>query len=128
MRITCPSCAADYEVPASRLTPRKLVRCVRCRGEWIPVHPDDDAGSLPAPERHPALDYLAASLPPETAMDRLPAFPPLRASSPGLLVAWVLTFVVLLGAVAATVTWRQAVMRAWPPSALILAPFDHAAP
>jgi hypothetical protein len=40
----------------------------------------------------------------------------------------VLTFAVLVGAAAATVIWRQAVMRAWPQSALILAPFNHSAP
>jgi hypothetical protein len=30
--------------------------------------------------------------------------------------------------VAATVTWRQAVMRAWPQTALILAPFGQTTP
>ena len=37
MRIACPKCAAEYEVPASRLTPRKTVRCARCGGEWTAV-------------------------------------------------------------------------------------------
>ena len=37
MRITCPSCAAHYEVPAARLRPGKLVRCVRCGADWLPA-------------------------------------------------------------------------------------------
>jgi hypothetical protein len=63
-----------------------------------------------------------------TAMERLAAFPPPRRSSAGLMVAWVLTFAMLAGAVAAVIIEREAVMRAWPPSALILAAFDHTAP
>jgi hypothetical protein len=39
--------------------------------------------------------------------------------------AWVLTAVMLLGAVISTVVWREQVMRGWPPSGRILAPFGH---
>ena len=66
--------------------------------------------------------------PPMSAMDRLAASPPVPRSPPALLGAWVLTLVVLVGAVAATVTWRDVVMRAWPQSALILAPFGQSTP
>ena len=125
MRITCPSCAATYDVPESRLTPRKKARCTRCQGEWVPVHTDDEAGSPPETVQQPLLDSLAGSLPSVTAMDRLAASAPPDRPSRALLGAWVLTAVVLLGAVAATVTWREAVMRAWPPSALLLAPFGY---
>jgi predicted Zn finger-like uncharacterized protein len=127
MRITCPSCAADYEVPPSRLTPRKVVRCARCGGEWIPVHTDEDADPRPEPVDPPSLDAIAASLPAVTAMDRLAASPPVLPASRALFGAWVLSVVVLLGAVIATVTWRDVIMQAWPPSALLLAPFGHIA-
>lgn len=128
MQIACPSCAAEYEVPESRLTGRKLVRCARCRAEWIPVHATGDVIPPQEPAEPPPSDPQANSSPPMTAMDRLAAPPP-RAPSPAVLMgAWVLTFVVLAGTLAATVTWREAVMRAWPPSALILAPFGHTPP
>lgn len=124
MRIACPSCAAEYEVPQSRLTRRKLVRCARCHAEWVPAHTAADV--VPPPEPAPS-DPQAAPWPPMTAMERLAASPP-RAQSPAILLgAWVLTFVLLTGTLAATVIWREAVMRAWPPSTLILAPFGHPA-
>ena len=129
MRIACPSCASEYEVPASRLTPRKMVRCASCGGEWIPVHTTDDT----VPPLEPAEDRPSSPLVPEaapavTAMDRLAAAKPPRRSSAGLVGAWALTFVVLAGVIAATVIWREAVVRAWPQSALVLAPFDRAVP
>jgi predicted Zn finger-like uncharacterized protein len=128
MRIACPSCAAEYEVPESRLTWRKLVRCARCRAEWIPAHTGGAVVPLPEPAEPPPSDFQAAPWPPMTAMDRLAASPPRGPSPAVLLGAWVLTFVVLAGTLAATVAWREDVMRAWPPSALILAPFGHTAP
>jgi predicted Zn finger-like uncharacterized protein len=127
MRITCPSCAAAYEVPESRLTPHKKVRCARCGGQWIPVHTAGDTGS-PEPAKDSLSHLPTESLPAVTAMDRLAALPSPQPSPAGLLGAWVLTAVVLVAALTATVVWREAVMRAWPPSALVLAPFGHAPP
>jgi predicted Zn finger-like uncharacterized protein len=127
MRIACPSCAAEYEVPESRLTRRKLVRCARCGAEWIPAPTDGDVVPPQEPAEPPPSDPQAAPWPPMTAMERLAASPP-RGHSPAILLgAWVLTLVLLTGTLAATVIWREAVMRAWPPSTLILAPFGHAA-
>jgi predicted Zn finger-like uncharacterized protein len=127
MRIICPSCAADYEVPASRLTPHKMVRCARCGGQWVPDHPAENSASPEVTAAAPS-GLPAETIPPVSAMDRLAA--PLASRRPpaGLLVAWVLTFVVLAGGLGATVIWREKIMRAWPPSALFLAPFGHAAP
>jgi predicted Zn finger-like uncharacterized protein len=128
MRITCPSCAAAYEVPESRLTPHKKVRCARCGGQWVPDRTAGDAGS-PEPTRHSLSHLPAESLPPVTAMDRLAASPSPPPPPTGLLLgAWVLTAVVLVAALTATVVWREAVIRAWPPSALVLAPFSQAPP
>ena len=63
----------------------------------------------------------AAPLPPITAMDRLARARSATASPrAGLIGAWVLTVVVLVGAVAATIVWRDAVVRVWPPSSRIL--------
>jgi predicted Zn finger-like uncharacterized protein len=125
MRITCPSCAATYDVPASRLKPGKLVRCARCGGEWLPVHDAEEVVSSPAPVAEQSLleaaPELVAPLPTVTAMDRLAASRPRGASRAGLIGAWALTLVVLIGAIAATISWRDAVIRLWPPSGRILA-------
>ena len=119
MRIACPTCAATYDVSASRLLPGKKIRCMRCGGEWLYARPAEHL-ELAEPSE-------PESLPPVTAMDRLAASPPPSAPPTRLLMAWILSLVVLAGGVAATVVWRQAAMRAWPPSALILAPFGQTA-
>ena len=36
MLITCPSCAAEYNVPAP-VAPGRVVRCARCATEWAPT-------------------------------------------------------------------------------------------
>jgi predicted Zn finger-like uncharacterized protein len=123
MRIACPSCAATYEVPASRLIPGKMVRCARCATDWLPPLENEQAVPEPEPAEAPADAAPPIEAPVEgmTAMDRLAASaapPPART---GLIGAWVLTLVVLAVAVAATVGWRSAIVRAWPPSGRILA-------
>jgi hypothetical protein len=57
---------------------------------------------------------------PMTAMDRLAATAQPRRQSMGLTAAWILTVFVLLAAVAATVIWREAAVRTWPPIGRIL--------
>jgi hypothetical protein len=60
-------------------------------------------------------------------MDRLAAAPAVaRARPPGLLAAWILTAFILVAGVAATLTWRHAIIRAWPPSARVLGWADPA--
>jgi predicted Zn finger-like uncharacterized protein len=146
MRIACPSCDAEYEVPAARLPPRRMVRCARCGNKWMAardrVQPPAPAGTMPSeatseatPEATSEIGRETVSeapavispLPPLTAMDRLAAAPAVtRARPPGLLAAWVLTAFVLLAGAAATVTWRHAIVRAWPASARVLGWTDPA--
>jgi len=121
MRIACPTCAATYDVPASRLKPGKKIRCTRCGGEWI-YSPAAERLEL----RQPAEP--SESVPPISAMDRLSAAPPSVPPSTALLGAWVLTLVVLVGALGSALIWRQAAMRAWPPSTHVLAPFSQPPP
>jgi predicted Zn finger-like uncharacterized protein len=131
MRIACPNCAAEYEVPASRLTPRKIVRCACCGGEWMPVREAEDMtgqlATIPAPaEREPAQSAEPAmALPAVTAMDRLAASPAPAPSRAGLIGAWVLTFVVLVAALGLAITYKREIVGVWPPSGRILAPMDH---
>lgn len=125
MRIACPSCAAEYEVPSSRLPPGRLVRCVRCGGEWIAVHEAEEA---PPPETPEPLDapaeteVQAAPQPAPAAFQRLAApLPPVtKPVSVALIVAWVVSFAVLAAAASATLAWKADIERAWPPSARLL--------
>lgn len=124
MRIACPSCATEYDVPDDRLRPHRMVRCARCGGEWVPVR------NLPAPEmaEDDVAPLVAAETEPEPppvrvspAMERLtrPA-PERRQVGGGLAFAWLMSFAVLAALAGAAITWRADIEHAWPPSARIL--------
>jgi predicted Zn finger-like uncharacterized protein len=52
MRIVCPNCSAEYEVPEARLRAGRAVRCARCGGTWVPEPAqaaDVSAVAAPAP-------------------------------------------------------------------------------
>jgi predicted Zn finger-like uncharacterized protein len=138
MRIACPSCAAEYDVPASRVTPGKMVRCARCGGEWMAADQTDDVIVTAEPEA--SQPEVLPEVLPEPPIEPVASQPRVTAPSPapsarhapprrvGLIGAWLLTAVVLVGAVAAAVTWREAIVRSWPASSRILAPADRVAP
>src|SRR3954468_12857670 len=126
MRIVCPSCGAEYEVPESRLAPGKPVKCSRCGNTWAPapapaVAPEPErarleerlpleaAPAIPVPEATP----VGAATVERAAPD--PVAEPARGSA-ALRVAWVLSFVVLAAAAWAAYDRREDVMRAWPAS------------
>lgn len=131
MRIVCPSCAAEYEVPASHLAPSRMVRCARCGGKWAAIAEAEELPPVPGPAEAQAehepdhCGEQAEALPPMTAMDRLAAPGPRPPRSASLIAAWVMTFIVVTAAVAATITWREWVVRAWPPSGRILGSPDY---
>lgn len=114
MRIACPDCAAEYEVPDHLLvgTPRTM-KCARCGRVWTPAPlPEPPLERLePLPEPEPEPEPPPAEPPP-------PA-PPVAAPPPrrtGLLLAWLATIVIVIGAAAGAVTRRDEVIRAWPPA------------
>ena len=123
MRIACPSCDAEYDVPISRMKPGKMVRCARCGGEWVASELEanaEEAGLAPPP-----LDFegeAGTEFPLEVAATdhHLAASRPPPPPSVGLIAAWVSTIIVLVGAVSATIVWRQDIVRHWPPSSRIL--------
>jgi predicted Zn finger-like uncharacterized protein len=49
MKIVCPSCEAQYEVPEMVLTSRRKMRCARCGTQWVPA-------DLAAPAVAPAVE------------------------------------------------------------------------
>jgi predicted Zn finger-like uncharacterized protein len=141
MRIVCPGCAAEYDVPASRMAVPRKVRCARCGDEWLdggefeqPLVDSNPAEPNPAAEPHPPQEpdpVVAANavLPPLTAMDRLSARPAPPPRSPdGLRVAWIMTAVALIAGVGAVVVWRAPLVRAWPPSSRLLGTIEPTTP
>lgn len=141
MRIACPTCSAEYEVPASRLTPGKAVRCAQCGGEWTAssdaeeIEPPRTAAPDPAAEVEGAPTTSAAptapplSPPPLSVTDRIAAAPARPARNVPLISAWLVTWIVVAGAVAATIAWRENIIRVWPQSGWILgSTLGHAPP
>ena len=120
VKITCPSCAAEYNVPDT-LAAGRVVRCAKCGNQWAPVAaavPDEPIVADAAPE--PTATAEPPPPPPELP-ERL--VPPAPVAAPGwrrrpsaLLLAWLGSALVIVAAVAAGVVFREPVMRAWPPS------------
>jgi predicted Zn finger-like uncharacterized protein len=132
MRIACPTCAAEYEVPAARLTPQKMVRCARCGGKWMAVQAAEAPAPVPdapVPDAGHSVERPVASLPTVTAMDRLAAQAIAAPARPTrLIAAWVVTAVVLVAGVAGTLIWREAVVATWPASGRLLGPLERPTP
>jgi predicted Zn finger-like uncharacterized protein len=148
MRIVCPSCVAEYDVPDSLVTAGRVVRCARCGGEWAPVEaraaepervpPSPAATSVddppiasdepvgPTAPPVPPIDSPAvaeASPRPPSAMDRL-ALQSARPSSPlRLRLAWLASLVVLALLGWAAYAWRAEIVATWPPSGRMYAIF-----
>jgi len=128
MRITCPSCHAAYEVPASLLGPGgRKVRCARCAFEWLP----DAMAAVPAPPEAPA-----PRLRPEPHLERplrAEAPPPERQPPPSLrararptpmlagAAAIVISVMVLAALGWAAFAWRAEVMHVFPASERLFA-------
>lgn len=135
MRLSCPSCGAEYELPETLFLagPRK-VRCVKCRHSWLAheqggAAPPEAEASSPAPA---AIDE--AELPPRRPLPlrrRAPAMagppaPPTElafdledppASNRAVTVAWVASLLILAGACWVGWQYRADVVAAWPASA-----------
>lgn len=73
MRLICPSCGAQYEVP-SNVIPEggRDVQCSNCGHTWFQAHPDDDPALAPdtgsaQPDEDPKADTDVAGEPTQTA-------------------------------------------------------------
>ncbi len=49
LRITCPDCAATYDVPASHARAGRQVRCVACATQWLAFDEPDAGAAAPVP-------------------------------------------------------------------------------
>lgn len=146
MRIACPSCSAEYEVPDQALAAgARMLRCARCGHQFRaalptpaepatlpkqaapvtpPPQPESAGGTAPdGAETPPAV---TSRPPPSRGPTRsMPIDPPLPrlgdapASPPDrfALAGWLLTVAALLVAAYAAYAWRDEIMAAWPPAA-----------
>jgi predicted Zn finger-like uncharacterized protein len=151
MRIVCPNCSAAYDVPDSRISPSRVVRCAKCVHEWTPLPvlapaqaaaeaPVRTAGpaSAPAPGSAPAPDSDSTPAAPAAEL-RVPprALPPrdyVEDEEPdqnrrsGAWGGWLVTLIVLAALCWAAYGWRDQIMQAWPPSIRLYAALGLAPP
>ncbi len=146
MRIVCPACEAEYDVPEAIGGAGRKVRCARCQTVWLA------SAAPPEPEPEPAPAPPIAP-PPELEPPRPPALfadPPRVRSDWGRadraqvdddgapadterpaapwIAAWVLSLVLLGVAGWAGYHWRDDVIRLWPASErlyAVLGPKGH---
>ena len=126
MHITCPACAATYEIPETLLRPGRRVRCAQCGEEWIPLGeapeamPDQTAIAAPpqpAEKPHSSLDppRPAASerslrAPADSQPERRPRTHPI------LWLGWAASVAIVVFALWGGMHYRASVIAAWPPS------------
>ena len=120
MRLACPACAAEYDVPEALLAaaPRAM-RCARCQQVWTPQ------GAVPETVGRPAAPPLPFYIEPASralvTAQPVPADTRLLAPDPpqrrALGAAWAFTAAVLVAGMIGAVAQREAVMAAWPPAA-----------
>ena len=64
MRLVCPNCGAQYEVPDDVIPQGgRDVQCSNCGHTWFQVHPEQDAGLAEDLEEPPAPDDFDAGEP-----------------------------------------------------------------
>jgi len=145
MLIECPRCTARYELADGLIGPAgKSVRCAKCGNVWLARGLEDPADDAPlqwpeSPQR-PARDEVAGAAQSvkagdpalaeyRTAQDeagkpgfaRFPGKPgdesafKTRAAAAGL-IGWAVTVVILAAGGWGAYAYREAVMKAWPPS------------
>lgn len=133
MRIACPSCGAEYEVPDRLLAGGgRSLRCSRCGADFaVPGVAAEPAERAAPPEPEPASEPVAmpvAAVPAPSAV--MPAAPAVPERAPvaeaggddaALRRAWAVSVALVLGGVVALVLLRGPVMTAWPPATRLFA-------
>ena len=91
MRLTCPSCASEYDVDAAAIGDRgRMVRCANCEAEWFQAPAASDMAAAPpppaptvTPDLPPAPEPAMPAPPePEVVVSELPEFDPAPPSFP----------------------------------------------
>jgi predicted Zn finger-like uncharacterized protein len=135
MRIACPSCGAEYEVPDRLLAgAARTLRCSRCGTDFAlpraaaPAPAPPEPTPAPPMQAPPAAAPPPAASPPEAPPPPAPAVPeraPVASAATGgdaaLRKAWMASVALVAAGVLALVVWRGAVMAAWPPATRLFA-------
>jgi predicted Zn finger-like uncharacterized protein len=130
IRLTCPACAATYDVPEAAIGPAgRQMRCSRCGHEWLgtrPEPPPREEAQLPKPAPEPPMPEPSAPAPADIAADladRLApaAVPTSPRASPALVGAWAASLALVLGGAALAWSQREPLVAAWPPLARLTA-------
>jgi predicted Zn finger-like uncharacterized protein len=129
MILTCPECATGYFVEDSQIGPGgRKVRCASCGARWT-AHPEGPL-ELVSSEEEGALarEPEAAAEPAPITADELPRVFRDRAQEERRMrqaaisgVAWAAGAVVVIVVIGVGVVFRDAVVRAWPPTASLYA-------
>ena len=91
MRLTCPSCASEYDVDAAAIGDLgRMVRCANCEAEWFQAPAASDMAAAPpppaptvTPDLPPAPEPAMPAPPePEVVVSELPEFDPAPPSLP----------------------------------------------
>ena len=133
MQITCPACAATYEVPDHLLVPGRLARCARCAQEWEPSADAAPPAPEPVAEPDPAPESLVRipEAPPLAAPARMrapPQKPPRRRPGVAIWIGWAASLAIIVYAAYAMTRHRDAVMQSWPPSTRLYSALGLIAP
>lgn len=125
MRIACPNCATEYDVPDRLLAgPGRMLRCSRCATDFALPLPDaaPPPDERPPPESPPP-DRVSRRLEPRVDVPLVPLpqqeIEAALAAETGraLRLAWAVSLAVVAGGLVALVAFRGEVMAAWPPAA-----------
>ena len=143
MHVLCPSCGAEYEIPAAQLSRPRLLRCAGCATEWRvpavvepviePPLPDGGAAGAPAPEPE-GIPLAPLGFMPGALAEGPPPSPLQKQSATGWGVAggrfWALPWLLSLGVVAAAFWalwhWHVPIGHRWPPSMRLWQLLAHA--
>ncbi|MCI5096302.1 MAG: zinc-ribbon domain-containing protein [Rhodobacteraceae bacterium] len=80
MRLTCPNCGAQYEVPDGVIPPEgRDVQCSNCGDTWYQTHPD---AAAPDPEPEIQQDFDDADLEAEALEEEEPEAPQVQDAAP----------------------------------------------
>ncbi len=80
MRLTCPNCGAQYEVPDGVIPPEgRDVQCSNCGDTWYQTHPD---AAAPDPEPEIQQDFDDADLDAEAFEEEEPEAPQVQDAAP----------------------------------------------
>lgn len=131
MRIACPSCGAEYDVPDRLLAGAgRTLRCSRCGTDFaLPQVAPAAVAVPPAPPPAPEPAAVPAAPEPEPEPPSAPVPPqgerhPVangRSAQAALLPAWVASLLVVGGGAVALLLFRAQVMAAWPPATRLFA-------